>query len=204
MIASFGGMVGFGFFHPVVMLAVVQGAVYLASEPADEVERGVVDLVAARPVPRHLLVTRAAVAAGGCVVVTVLAMMATNLAAVRLFAPPTASPLGASLTGLLALHLAAVACCFGGASLLVAAYARRRAAAVGGVGLLAVFLFLVDFAASSWAPLAPVAPFTPFHYYKGMSLLLGTSNPARDLTVLFAVTAILVGWAYVAYARRDL
>jgi ABC-type transport system involved in multi-copper enzyme maturation permease subunit len=204
MVASFGGVVGFGFFHPVVLLALVQGAVYLASEPADEVERGLVDLVAARPVPRHLLVTRGAVAAGSGVAVTVLAMMATSLIAVRLFAPPTARPLGAYTTGLLALHLGAVAGCFGGASLLVAAYARRRSAAVGGIGLLAVFLFLVDFAASSWAPLASIAPLTPFHYYKGMSLLLGTTNPGRDLTVLFTATAILVGWAYAAYGRRDL
>ena len=203
-VASFGGLVGFGFFHPVVMLAVVQGAIYLASEPADEVERGLVDLVAARPVPRHLLVTRAAAAAGAGVTITVLVMMVTSLVAVRLFAPPNARPLGTYTTGLLALHLAALAWCFGGASLLVAAYARRRAAAVGGIGLLAAALFLLDFAASSWAPAAPLAPLTPFHYYQGMSLLLGTSSPARDLGVLLAATGVLVGWAYFAYAKRDL
>lgn len=204
MVASFTGIVAFGFFHPVVILALVQGAVYLASEPADEVERGIVDLVAARPVPRHLLITRAIVAAVAAVAIAVAVMMTASLVAVRVIAPAGTRPLGAYNTALLGIHLSAVAWCFAGASLVVAAHARRRSAAVGGVGLLAVFLLLLDFAAGSWAPLAPIRPLTPFNYYRGMSLLLGMSSPARDLAVLFTATTILVVWAYVAYARRDL
>jgi ABC-type transport system involved in multi-copper enzyme maturation permease subunit len=204
MVASFGGTVAFGFFHPVVILAVVQGAIYLASEPADEIERGLVDLVAARPLPRHLLVTRALVAATLGVAMTVLTMMAASVITVRLAAPAGARALGVGTTALLGAHLSAVALCFAGASLLVSAYARRRAAAVGGIGLLAVFLFLVDVAAASWATLAPLAPLTPFYYFKGMSLLLGTTSPSRDLAVLLTVTMVLVAWAYVAYSKRDL
>ena len=204
MVASFRGLVGFGFFHPVVILAVVQGAVYLASEPADEVERGLVDLIAARPVPRHLLITRAVIAACGAVAAIVLAMTAANLLAIRLFAPSGARTLGAPTTALLAAHLAAVGWCFAAASLLVAAHARRRAAAMGGIGIGAVFLFLTDVAAASWPALAPLRPLTPFHYYQGLSVLMGISNPARDLTVLLSSTAILIAWAYLAYQRRDL
>jgi ABC-type transport system involved in multi-copper enzyme maturation permease subunit len=204
MIASFGGMVGFGFFHPVVILALVQGAVYLASEPADEVERGLVDLVAARPLPRHLLITRTVIAAAVAVGLTVGAMMGTSLLAVHLVAPAGAQPLGASRTALLGVHLSAVALCFAGASLLVAAGARRRSAAVGGIGLTAVFLFFVDFAAAAWPTIARIRPFTPFHYYDGMSVLLGTSSPSRDLTVLLIATVTLVAGAYAVYGRRDL
>jgi ABC-2 type transport system permease protein len=204
MVASFGGMVGFGFFHPVVIFALVQGAVYLASEPADEVERGLVDLVAARPLPRHLMVTRTLVATTAAVALTVAAMIATSVVAVRLLAPEGARPLGFSMTALLAGHLSAIALCFAAASLLIAAYVHRRSAPVGAVGLLAVFLFFVDFAASAWPTLSPIAPFTPFYYYDGMAVLLGTSNPSRDLSVLLASAALLVVWAYVVYGRRDL
>jgi ABC-2 type transport system permease protein len=204
MVASFGGMVGFGFFHPVVILALVQGAIYLASEPADDVERGSVDLIAARPVPRHLLVTRAMIAAAGTVALTVAVMMTTSLVAVRLLAPPGTRTLGAYNTALLGAHLSALAWCFAGASLLVAAYARRRAAPIGAVGLGAIFLFFVDFARSSWPALASLGPFTPFYYYNGMALLLGTSNPIRNLAVLLTTAVILSAWAHVAYARRDL
>jgi ABC-type transport system involved in multi-copper enzyme maturation permease subunit len=204
MVASFGGTVAFGFFHPVVILAVVQGAIYLASEPADEIERGIIDLVAARPVPRHTLITRAWLTAAGGIAVTVVLMIAASAGAVRLFMPEGTKAPPVGTTALLGAHLAAVALCFAAASLLVSAYARRRAAAVGGIGLLAIFLFLVDVAAASWPTLAPVAPLTPFYYYKGMSLLLGTSQPARDLTVLLTASAVLVAWAYAAYSRRDL
>ena len=204
MVASFPGTVAFGFCHPVVILAVVQGAIYLASEPADEIERGLVDLVAARPLPRHVLVTRALLAAIAGVGLIVTAMIAVSTAAVYLVMPAGANAPGSRTIGLLGAHLAAVALCFAGASLLVSAYARRRSAAVGGIGLLAVSLFLVDAAAAFWSTLAPLAPLTPFHYYKGMSLLLGTSNPARDLAVLLTATILLVAAAYVRYERRDL
>ena len=204
MVASFPGTIAFGFCHPVVILAVVQGAIYLASEPADEIERGLVDLVAARPLPRHVLVTRALVAAVAGIALTVSMMMAGSAAAVRVVMPAGANALDGKTTVLLGAHLAAVALCFAGASLLVAACARRRAAAVGGIGLLAVFMFLVDVAAASWPTITPLAALTPFYYYKGMSLLLGTSNPVRDLGVLLTATAVLVTAAYVRYARRDL
>ena len=61
LFASFGGTVALGFFHPVVMLSLSCAAIYMASEPAGEVDEGLVDLVVARPVPRHLMVTRSAI-----------------------------------------------------------------------------------------------------------------------------------------------
>ncbi|MEP6916476.1 MAG: hypothetical protein ABJC89_12555, partial [Acidobacteriota bacterium] len=38
--ASFGGTIALGFFHPVVMLALSFGAIFIASEPAGEIEAG--------------------------------------------------------------------------------------------------------------------------------------------------------------------
>src|SRR6476661_2911454 len=61
LVGTFMGAVAVGFVHPLVMLSLSCAAIYLASEPAGEVEDGLVDLVVARPVPRFLIVTRSAI-----------------------------------------------------------------------------------------------------------------------------------------------
>ena len=58
LLATFRGTVTFGYFHPVVCILVAVLAMYFATEPAHEVEAGLVDLELARAVPRHRLVTR--------------------------------------------------------------------------------------------------------------------------------------------------
>ena len=55
---SFSGLASYGFIHPIVVLVLVEAAVFLASEPAGEVEAGIVDLTMARPVPRGMVVAR--------------------------------------------------------------------------------------------------------------------------------------------------
>ena len=57
-LTSFRGMVLFAYFDPLIVMLIVQFAIYLATEPAGDVESNLVDLVLARPVPRHLIVTR--------------------------------------------------------------------------------------------------------------------------------------------------
>ena len=54
MLASFAGLTTFGYFHPVVVLAVTFLGVNAATEPAGEVEWGLFDLELARPVPRAM------------------------------------------------------------------------------------------------------------------------------------------------------
>ena len=58
-------MASLGFFEPLIVMLVVQFAIFLATEPAGDVETGLVDLVLARPVPRHWLVTRSLIAMTG-------------------------------------------------------------------------------------------------------------------------------------------
>ena len=58
LLATFKGTVAFGYFHPVVCILIAGLAMYLATEPAHEVESGLVDLELARSVPRHRLLTR--------------------------------------------------------------------------------------------------------------------------------------------------
>ena len=204
LVASFGGTVALGFFHPVVMLAFSCGAIYLASEPAGEVEHGLVDLVAARPVPRHLLIARSFIVYAGTTMAIVGLMFVANEAAVRLLAPQGVPLISRSRLLWVAANLLAVVWCLGGAGLAVAAGARRRGAAAGSTSLLAVSLYLLHFAAAAWPKLRPAARISPFHYYESMPTLLGFSQPVRNIGGLLIATSILVAIAQVIYARRDL
>ena len=48
-LTSFRGMVVFAYFDPLIVMLLVQFAIYLATEPAGEVESSLVDLLLARP-----------------------------------------------------------------------------------------------------------------------------------------------------------
>src|SRR5437588_11879362 len=58
LLASFKGTVMLGYFHPLVCVLIPAIAMYAATEPAHEVESGLVDLVLARSMPRALVLTR--------------------------------------------------------------------------------------------------------------------------------------------------
>lgn len=204
LLASFPGMVTAGYFHPVIVVMLAQLAIYLASEPAYEVETGLVDVVLARAVPRRHLVTRSLLLMLGAIALAVLAMGAGTWIGLRLFADPAWDwPAAATLVSLLA-HLAAVASCLGALGLAVAAGAKRRNVAFGLVGFGAVGLYLVSFLALSWAPARLVAWLSPFHYYPALSILAGEAPRFTNLLVLGGATVVLAGVAYWRFERRDL
>ena len=62
LLATFKGTVAFGYFHPVVLVLVALLTIYLTTEPAHEVEAGLVDLELARSIPRHAIITRSLLA----------------------------------------------------------------------------------------------------------------------------------------------
>jgi ABC-type transport system involved in multi-copper enzyme maturation permease subunit len=204
MIASFGGLVAFGFFHPVVVLALAVGCGYLAGELAGDVDEGLVDLIAARPVPRGLLVARSALAAALAAAAIVGLMLLANRAATLVFTPPGSPGPGAGPLTLLAANLLAVTWCCGAAALAAAAAARKRATAAGGAALIFISLYLLNFAATWWSPARPLARLAPFHYFDAMPILLGTHDPTRDILGLLAAAAVCVLAAGAAYRRRDL
>lgn len=202
-LASFAGMTALAYFEPLVVLVLAQFAIYVATEPAGDIESGLVDLLLARPLPRHWLITRSVVLMAGLIVVAVAAMRLSTWVGLLLFAPPGALWPAPAILQSLALHLAAVAWCFGGVAVAVAAWSQRRASALGIVALAAVALYLLEFVARSWSAAEPLGPLSPFHYFAGADVLAGRSNSALDLSVLGAVGAAGVVIAYWRFSRRD-
>lgn len=203
-LTSFAGMTTMGYFHPLAVMLVVQFAIYLATEPAGDIEWGLVDLVLARPHPRQWVVSRSLlVMTMGTATLTLTMGVATWLGLWAL-APRGARWPEARVVSLLIIHLGAVAWSFGAAALAATAWARRRGSAQAPVAIAAVALYLIDLLGASWAPARPYARLSPFHYYQGAAILAGTADPARDLSILAAIALAGIALAYWQFGRRDL
>jgi ABC-2 type transport system permease protein len=203
-LTSFDRMLTIGYFDVLIVMLVVQWAIYVGTEPAGEIESGLVDLVLARPVPRHRLVTRTLVVMMTTTLLLALGMLVGMLLGLMTLAPPDAPWPEGRLVRLMITHLTLVAWCFGAAALAVSGWARRRASAVAVVSIGAVALYLVDFLGLWWTPAEAVARFSPFFYFHGGTLIAGTADPVRNVLVLGSLTVSASLVAYARFARRDL
>ena len=204
MIMSFGGIVCMGYFELAVMGALIGLAVTLATTPASEVETGFMDLILARPLARHWIITRT-VALTTLVTAAIVALMVGGTwAGLRMFAPVGVAWPAARLINSLAINVGMLTLCWGGIAMAIGAASRRRSVAGGAAGLLALGTFLLDYVARLWQPAEKIAWISPFRYYNPFDLITGGSLPYRNLVVLGAITLAGFAAAYVLFARRDI
>jgi ABC-2 family transporter protein len=204
VLASFGGIVSFGYFHPVAVLLVIMVAAFVASDPAADVEAGHVDLLLSRPIARHWLVTRSAMLALACPLALAVLMMGSTWTSVALIASGAARGPSPVIIMTLAAHVVAVSWCFGSLALAVAGGARRRSTAFTTAAIAAVALYFINVLAASWKPAQVADVLSPFHYYRGAEIVAGTANPARDLLLLASAAAVVIGVSYWRFRARDL
>jgi len=204
LLASYKGTVAFGYFHPVVCMTVSVLAMYLATEPAHEVESGLVDLELARAVPRHYLVTRSLALAHAAAGAALLLMAAGTMVGVRVFSADGFDAPSAGMRARLLVNHFAVASCFASFALLLASRARRWSTAFTAAALSVVVLYNVDFIALGWPPMRSIAWISPYHYFPALSVLAGDAPTARNLAILFGGSALFAAAAYWQFERRDL
>jgi ABC-type transport system involved in multi-copper enzyme maturation permease subunit len=200
LLATFKGT----YFHPVVCVLLSIVAIYLMTEPAHEVEAGLVDLELARSVPRHRLLTRSVILAAAAIAAAVVLMAAGTSAGGRAFTDGSLDMLSVDTRARLLVHLAGVAACCGAFGLLVAVWSRRWMTAFTTAALTTVVMYLVDFLAIGWRPMRVIAWISPFHYYPALSVLSGDAPTARNLTILYAAAAAFTVLAYWRWQKRDL
>ena len=204
LLVTFKGTVAFGYFHPVVAVLVSVLAIYFATEPAHEVESGLVDLVLARAVPRRIVVTRSLLLAASAILASVTLMATGTQLGLRVFASPEFDAPSAATRARMLLHLAGVASCFGGFALAIATGARRWSTAFTTAALAVVVLYLIDFLAIGWPPIRAIAWISPFHYYPALSILAGTAPEWHNLAILMSASTVLCAIGYWRFTRRDL
>ena len=204
VLTSFAGMVMVGYFDALIVMLFVQVAIYVATEPADDIGSSLVDLLLARPIPRYWLITRSLVMMTASVIALAGAMALGSWIGLVWLAPTDVEWPAASMVLKLMAHLMAIACCFGAAALAASGWARRRGAAQIVIGVAAVALYLVDLLGTMWAPMRDIARVSPFYYFRGSAILAGSATTGRDLSVLATITLIGIATAYLAFRRRDL
>ncbi|MEO8100867.1 MAG: ABC transporter permease subunit [Acidobacteriota bacterium] len=201
---SFEGFLGLGYFDPPIIGGAVGLAIALATRLTLEVESGFIDLVLARPVARHWVVTRSILVIVLSIAVTMGMMLAGSWIGLRFLAPAGVMWPSAKLLGSLALSLGMLALSWSGIALMIAAVSRRRGVASGLSGVLALLAFLVDYVARLWEPAKLAARFSPFTYFNPLDLVMGTPVDTTNLLVLGGIAVGSFAAAYVLFLRRDI
>jgi ABC-type transport system involved in multi-copper enzyme maturation permease subunit len=204
LLATFRGTVCFGYFHPVVCLLVVVIAMYFATEPAHEVEVGLVDLELARALPRWRLLARSLALSNLAIVAATLLMAVGTSIGGALFDTAGMDMPEPALRVRLLVNLLAVASCFGAFALLVGALSKRWATAFTTGALTAVVAYLVDFLSIGWRPMRVLNWLSPFHYYPALSVIAGDAPVARNVVILLTAAVGFATAAFWQFQRRDL
>jgi ABC-2 type transport system permease protein len=202
-IMSFNGIVCGVYFDTGFIIALLALTIALATLPASEMESGFADLILARPMPRHWLVTRTIALVLLSILLMLLMIMVGTWAGLAMFAPPHVAWPSARETGSLALYLAVLLLCWSGIALALGS-ACRRGVAGATTALLAFAALLLDWAHRLWPALDPVAWLSPFAYFNPYDLVAGKPLPMGNLLVLAAITMTGYTVAYFIISRRDI
>jgi len=201
---SFGGIVSLGYFHPVVITTLVGLMIWIATEPAGEVETRFVDLALSRPITRHDAMTRSMLVLIGAGGLMLLLMLTGTWVGLTCCTPPGADPPSPRLFVSLAASLAAVMVAWGGVSLAIATAAKRRAAAGSVAGVCALAAYLLDYLGRAWKPAQALSTISPFHYFETMPLVMGQPLDVRNIGILVGVGALGAAIGFIRFSRRDI
>jgi len=202
-VLSFNGIVCGGYYDLGIVIALLALTIAVSTLPASEIETGFADLILARPMARHWLVTRTIALTLFSIILMLLMIMVGTWAGLALFAPFDVPGPPASQTGSLALNLGLLLLCWSGVAMALGA-AFRRSVAGGITSLLAFAALLLDYAQQLWPPLAPIAWLSPFRYFSPFELVMGSPLPVEDLLVLGAIAMTGFILAYLIISERDI
>jgi ABC-2 type transport system permease protein len=200
-VLSFNGIVCGAYFDLGVEIALLALSVALATLPASEIETGFADLILARPIRRHWLITRAIAMVIFSISLMLLMLMAGIWAGLILFAPPHVPWPPSRQTGALALNLGMLLLAWSGVAMALGAACRRSVAAAV-TSLLAFAALLLDVTQRLWTPLEPLAWLSPFRYFNAFELVMGDPLPMENLLVLGAIAMTGFTVAYYLISQR--
>ncbi len=202
-VMSFDGLVCGGFYDLGIVIALVALAIALATLPASEIETGFADLILARPMPRHWLITRTIALVLFSILLMLFMIMVGTRGGLALFAPAGVSGPPARQTASLALNLGLLLLCWSGIAMAFGA-ARRRGVAGPAMSLLAFAALLLDYAQKLWPPLEWIGWLSPFRYFTPFELVMGDPLPVENLLVLGAIALTGYTLAYFIISQRDI
>jgi ABC-2 type transport system permease protein len=202
-VMSFSGIVCLGYFDLAIVVALLALVIALATVPASEVETGFADLILARPLRRHWIITRTIV----LVLLSTLMMLALMLAGTWIglatIAPANAEWPPPRMLGSLALNLGLLMLCWSGIAMAFGAGCRRSVASAT-TGLLALAALLLDLTGRLWPAAERFAWLSPFRYFIPFDLVMGSELPVENIIVLCAIALSGFTIAYLLFSQRDI
>jgi ABC-2 type transport system permease protein len=202
-VLSFNGIVCGAYFDLGVELALLALGIALATVPASEIESGFADLILARPLRRHWLITRAIALVFFAIVLMLLMLTAGIWAGLILFAPSEAPRPPTYQIMALAVNLGMLLLCWSSVAMAFGA-AFRRSVASSITSLLAFATLLLDVTQRLWEPLERIAWLSPFHYFDAFEIIMGDPLPMENLLVLGAIALTGFVLAYFLISERDI
>ena len=202
-ILTFNGIVCGVYFDTGYIIALLALAITLATLPASEIETGFADLILARPLPRHWLITRTIALVLLAILLMLLMILAGTWLGLVLFAPADAPWPSARQITTLSLSLGMLAVCWSGVALALGATCRR-AVASSTTSLLAFAALLLDWAYRLWPPLGWVAWLSPFYYFNPYELVDDGPLRPENLLILWAIAMTGFTLAYFRMSQRDI
>jgi ABC-2 type transport system permease protein len=202
-VMSFSGLACIGFFDLIIVIALLALVTALATLPASEIETGVADVILARALPRHWLITRTIALVVFAITLMLALMVAGTWIGLVLFASEIDPWPSAGMVASLALNLGALTFCWGGIAMAFGS-ACRRSVAGAVTGLLALFTLLLDLVRSIWTPAESIAWISPFHYFMPFDIVMGRPLAAECVLVLWAIGMTGFVVAYFLFSQRDI
>jgi ABC-2 type transport system permease protein len=202
-VMSFSGIVCLGYFDLGIVIALLALTIALATVPASEVETGFADLILARPLQRHWLITRTIALLVLAILMMLTLMMAGTWAGLAMLAPENVRGPSPRMVGSLALNLGLLMLCWGGVAMAFGAACRRTVASAV-TGLLALAALLLDLTGRLWPPAESLAWLSPFRYFIPFDLVMGTELPVENMLVLWAIGMTGFSLAYLLFSQRDI
>ena len=201
---SFGGIVSLGYFEPGVIFAIVGISIAIGTRIALEVETGFIDLILAKPIARHKMVTRSIVVCIASLAAIIALMLVGSWVGLVTLAPQGSETPTATLILSLAANLGLLGLCWSGIGLAIASGSRRRGVAAGVTGVVALVTFLLDYIGRLWEPAQAVSWVSPFSYFNPLDLVTGGALPLQNFVVLAGIAVAAFGVSYVLFLRRDI
>jgi len=202
-VMSFSGIVCLGYFDLGIVIALLALTIALATVPASEVETGFADLILARPLRRHWLITRTIALLLLAILMMLSVMLAGTCAGLVMLAPANVRWPSPDVLGSLALNLGLLMLCWGGVAMAFGA-ACRRSVASAVTGLLALATLLLDLTGRLWPPAAGIAWLSPFRYFIPFDIVMGRALPIANMLVLWAIAMTGFTLAYFLFSQRDI
>jgi ABC-2 type transport system permease protein len=202
-VMSFSGIVCLGYFDLGIVIALLALTIALATVPASEVETGFADLILARPLRRHWLITRTIALLLLAILLQLAVMLAGTWGGLAMLAPANVRWPSPRLLGSLALNLGLLMLCWGGVAMAFGAVCRRTVASAV-TGLLALTALLLDLTGRLWPPADSLAWLSPFRYFIPFDIVMGIELPIENMLVLWAVAMTGFTLAYILFSQRDI